>query len=89
MRTWNSMIGLNNMSYLPRLLFLVMSIVSTMSFAGSGKQEEVEISMEFLEFLSEWETDQGEWSGPDGFIDDSFDQFFVIEQEDIKDETDK
>jgi hypothetical protein len=83
------MIGLNNMSYLPRLLFLVMSIFSTMSFAGSGKHEEVEISMEFLEFLSEWETDQGEWSGPDGFIDDSFDQFFVIEQEDIKDETDK
>ena len=83
------MIGLNNMSYLPRLLFLVISIVSTMSFAGSSKHDEVEISMEFLEFLSECETDQGEWSGPDGFIDDSFDQFFIIEQENFENETDK
>ena len=62
-----------------------MGLVSTVSFAGSGKQDEMEISMEFLEFLSEWETEQGDWVGPDAFIDNSFDQFYEIDNEDSED----
>ncbi len=86
MRTLISMNGSNSMSCLPRILIIVMGLVSTASFAGSDKQDEMEVSMEFLEFLSEWETEQGDWVGPDGFIDNTFDQFYEVENEDTEDE---
>lgn len=66
-----------------------MGLVSTVSFAGTEKQDEAEVTMEFLEFLSEWETEQGSWIGPDGFIDDSFDQFYELDNEDTKDEAEE
>lgn len=44
------------------------------NLAESG-QEEVP-SLEFLEFLAEWETSEGEWAGPEQFEDDSFDQLY-------------
>ena len=87
MRILISMNGSNSMSCLPRILIVVMSLVSTTSFAGPGKQDEMEITIEFLEFLSEWETEQGEWLGPDGFIDDTFDQFYETDNEGTEDET--
>ncbi len=86
MRTLISMNGSNSMSCLPRILIIVMGLVSTASFAGSDKQDEMEVSMEFLEFLSEWETEQGDWVGPDGFIDNTFDQFYEVENDDTEDE---
>ncbi len=86
MRISISMNGLNSMSCLASITIIVMGLVSTASVVGSGEQDEIEISMEFLEFLSEWETEQGIWLGPDGFIDDSFDQFYEVDNEDTDDE---
>jgi hypothetical protein len=37
--------------------------------------------MEFLEFLSEWETELGDWVGPERFEDDSFDQLYEDDTE--------
>jgi hypothetical protein len=33
-------------------------------------------TLEFLEFLAEWETDLDEWAGPEQFEDNSFDQLY-------------
>jgi hypothetical protein len=52
-----------------------MTLISVIH-ATEGRQKEVVPTIEFLEFLSEWETDQGEWEGPALFEDDSFDQLY-------------
>ncbi len=41
-----------------------------------------EPSLEFLEFLGEWESGNGDWNPPDEFADDSFDQLYDDEGED-------
>lgn len=79
MKTSSSMNGLNRMkSPLNGFVFILMSLLPTSSPAGTTAEQELP-SAEFLEFLAEWETDQGEWLGPAQFEDDSFDQLFEDE----------
>ncbi len=54
---------------------MIICLLPTLNLAETAKREEIP-SVELLEFLSEWETDQGEWAGPAQFEDDSFDQLF-------------
>ena len=76
MKTSSSMNGLSNMKFLLNgLILMITSLLPTLNLAGTTKLEELP-SVELLEFLSEWETDQGEWAGPAQFEDDSFDQLF-------------
>ena len=52
-----------------------MSIVSLNIYADTDEEADLP-SMELLQFLSEWETDEGLWYGPEQFADDSFDQLY-------------
>jgi hypothetical protein len=78
MRIWNSMNGLNNTSYHLKVFLILMGFYSATSPADTEAGND-DISMEFLEFIADWETDQGNWVGPDGFIDDSFDQLYEVD----------
>ena len=59
MRILSSMHGLNNTSYLPKCLVLIMSIVSLNVYADTDNETDLP-SMERLQFLSDWETDDGQ-----------------------------
>jgi hypothetical protein len=50
--------------------------------AGSSQEEEVP-TMELLEFLSQWETEHGEWEGPALFEDDTFDQIYEDDGDEV------
>ena len=76
MKISSSMNGSSSMKFrLSGLILMTMSLLPTLNPAETG-QKEVVPSIEFLEFLSDWETDQGEWTGPAQFEDDSFDLLF-------------
>lgn len=79
MKISSSMNGLSSMKS-PRngLLLIMISLFPLHNSAQtlSGDTAESYPSAEFLEFLSEWETDSGEWAGPEQFEDDSFEQLF-------------
>ena len=62
MRTSISMNGLSNMSYLLKVLFIIMGLYSAICLAETHNENDP-VTMEFLEFLSEWETEQGDWVG--------------------------
>lgn len=69
--------GLSSMSYHLRGLTLIMTLMATPGLAQTSAEDAAEpLTMEFLEFLSEWETDLGDWVGPSSFEDDSFDQLY-------------
>jgi hypothetical protein len=55
-----------------------MGLGATTGLAGT-KEQDTTLTIEFLEFLADWETDQGDWVGPDSFIDDSFDQLYEVD----------
>jgi hypothetical protein len=38
------------------------------------------VSLEFLEFIADWETTQGDWMGPENFEEDSFDQLYEVDE---------
>ncbi len=86
MRILISMNGLNYMSYLLRIWIILIALISSTGQAQTAEDEE-EISIEFLEFLSEWETDFGDWVGPENFEDDSFDQLYENDTEEDDNET--
>ena len=85
MKTSNSTNGLSSMSYLLRGLVLTMALIPVINPAGTRQDEEIP-SMELLEFLSEWETDQGEWEGPAQFEDDSFDQLYEDGSDEVEED---
>lgn len=88
MKTSSSMNGLSSRKFLLNgLVLMIMNLLPTLNLAETGKTEELP-SVELLEFLSEWETDQGEWAGPAQFEDDSFDQLFEDDENDEEDNED-
>jgi len=52
-----------------------MSIVSFTVYSDTEDETDLP-SLELLQFLSNWETDEGQWYGPEQFADDSFDQLY-------------
>ena len=88
MRTWNSMNGLNSMSYLLKVLVIVMVLFTTSGLADTEEKNNT-LTLEFLEFLADWETDQGEWAGPDSFVDDSFDQLYEVQVQDNEEQNEE
>jgi len=67
------------MSYLLKVLFIIMGLYSAICLAETHNENDP-VTMEFLEFLSEWETEQGDWVGPERFEDDSFDQLYDTDE---------
>lgn len=77
--------GLNSMKYPLDVLMILMSLSPT--FAETETLPDVDLlPVEFLEFLSEWETNHGEWAGFGMFEDSSFEQLFDEKAEDIEKE---
>ncbi len=63
MKISNFMSGSMIMNYRHSLVFLLIGM-STSGIFAEEQEEEVELSIELLEFLGEWETDEGEWIDP-------------------------
>ncbi len=79
MKISSSMNGLSSMKFLLNgLILTIMSLFPTLNPAqtATGETGEQYLDAEFLDFLSEWETETGEWVGPEQFADDSFEQLF-------------
>jgi hypothetical protein len=73
------------MSCLARALVFMTTLIPVITLAETREVEQVP-SMELLEFLSEWETEQGEWEGPALFEDDSFEQLYESGGDEIEEE---
>ena len=77
MKTLSSMTGWSNRRFrLDWVTLMIMTLFPTLNMAETARNTEEPPSVELLEFLSEWETNQGQWAGPAQFEDDSFDQLF-------------
>jgi len=77
MRILNSMNGSITTSYLLKGLIIMTSLFPINNSADTTQNATVEKpTLEFLEFLAEWETDLDEWVGPEQFEDNSFDQLY-------------
>lgn len=62
MKNSSFMSGWKRMNYQLRLLLFAMFTVPVLTLADEA---DTSPSMELLEFLGEWETDEGEWISPD------------------------
>lgn len=71
MKNSNFTSGLRIMSY-PLSLVIVSFIFFSSTIYAEEQKEESAISIELLEFLGEWETDDGDWVDPMEFDDDYF-----------------
>ena len=71
MKNSNFTSGSRIMNYLRNYVFLLMAIVTPVIDAEEQEQE-VELSVELLEFLGEWETGTGEWIDPVELEDDYY-----------------
>lgn len=68
--------GLNSMKFpLDGLTLIMMGLLVT-QYSSATEQKEQVPTAELLEFIADWETNQGEWVVPALFEDDSFDQLF-------------
>lgn len=68
--------GLNSMKFpLDGLTLIMMGLLVT-QYSSATEQKEQVPTAELLEFIADWETNQGEWVGPALFENDSFDQLF-------------
>ncbi len=63
MKSWNFISGSKTMNCLRNVLFLIMGFWLTSTIAEETEQE-ILPSIDFLEFLGEWETDNGVWIDP-------------------------
>ena len=70
------MSGLRIMNCRPRWLLMLLPIVSSVVHAGDMQMDKGQTdaipSVEFLEFLGEWQTDEGEWIDPEELDDEDF-----------------
>lgn len=57
-----------------RLLLTLLTLMSPVSLPVVIAEEEPLPSVELLDFLSLWETDEGEWADPELFEEDMFEQ---------------
>lgn len=56
------------------LLLTMLTLMATFDLPVTLAEEEQLPSPELLDFLSEWETDEGEWADPELFEVDMFEQ---------------
>ena len=71
------MSGWKNMIYPRRLLLLAMLMTP---FSNLVAETDTSPSMELLEFLGEWETEEGEWIAPDELESDYFDELLSADE---------
>lgn len=69
------MTGWIRMKFRPdRLLLTLLTLIATFNLPVTVAGEEELPSAELLDFLSEWETDDGEWVAIEWFEEDMFEQ---------------
>ena len=73
--------GSKNMNYRGRTWFIVMLCVFPPLFAEEQTSNETMPSIEFLEFLGEWETEEGEWIDPVELENDEFGKLIETESD--------
>lgn len=73
MKIWNFMNGLKMKTYTASTCFMLLSFSMPTLFAGEQNANEEIPSIEFLEFIGEWETEQGEWIDPVEFENEEVD----------------
>lgn len=75
MKTSNFMNGWIRMKFRPdRLLLAILALMTTFNLPVTLAEEEELPSAELIDFLSAWETDEGEWADPELFEMDMFEQ---------------
>lgn len=74
------MSGWKSMNYRPSLMLSLMMLIYTPIYAESDEKPEIP-SPEFLEFLGEWETTDGEWVDPNEFGDEDLARLLTITDE--------
>ena len=65
----------------PLRLVIVLTMLSVQQSQLQARQEEEVPSLELLEFLGEWETENGEWFDPDEFNDEDFGNLLILTEE--------
>ncbi len=70
MKISNFMNGLRIMNYQPSLMFILLAMNT--SIYAEEQDTEVELTIELLEFLGEWETEEGKWIDPIELDDDFY-----------------
>ncbi len=61
MKIWNSMNGSKMMFYRASTCLWILICSTSSSFAEEQNNSDSLPTMEFLEYLGEWETDEGDW----------------------------
>lgn len=74
MKIWNFMNGSKKMAYRPSAFAVLLFLSMTQLIAEEVTNTESMPSVEFLEFLGKWETEQGEWLDPVEFENEGLDQ---------------
>ncbi len=74
------------MNYQPSLLLLTMILCSSPTKADNYT-DATRPSLEFLEFLGEWETKSGDWIDPESFEDKDFVKLMNITDEENRQST--
>lgn len=66
MKKWTFISGLKRVKLMAELLtvFIMLLFLSIFSFSVMADDKQEKPSTELLEFLGEWETEQGEWFDP-------------------------
>ena len=70
MKNWIFTNGSKMKHYLDNVFVILLLCFSSYLFAEDRTSEETKPSIEFLEFLGEWETNEGEWIDPIELEDD-------------------
>ena len=83
------MSGSMNMNCKVSVCFMLMLYSNLPLFAEEQTVDEAIPSMEFLEFLGEWETEQGEWIDPVTLEGDEVGKLIETVDEDLKETNDK
>ena len=72
MKIWNSMNGSKMMFYRVSTCLWILIFSTSSSFAEAQNNSDSLPSMEFLEYLGEWETDEGDWIEPEYLDNEEF-----------------
>lgn len=70
------------MTFRLRTILLVLTALSVNTGFADEEQSEEDLFLEFIEFLGEWETNDGEWVDPVEMENDSYAEALTTEDQD-------
>jgi len=81
MKTWSFMNGSKKMVYKVSAYYMLLLISMPSLFADEQTNTEVIPTIDFLEFLGDWETEEGEWLDPMEFENEELGQLIETTNE--------